>query len=145
MHPQIHRDGPGTCPICGMALEPEQPSLDDVANPELIDFTRRTWVAGVLSVPLLAISMLAEMLGLHFVPPAWSPWIQLGLTAPIVLWAGWPFFVRAWTSVVTRHLNMFTLVALGVGGGVLLQLGGDRRAGHRPCDLSHARGGAGLL
>mgnify|MGYP005990540227 CR=1 FL=1 len=122
MHPQIHRDGPGTCPICGMALEPEQPSLDDVANPELIDFTRRTWVAGVLSVPLLAISMLAEMLGLHFVPPAWSPWIQLGLTAPIVLWAGWPFFVRAWTSVVTRHLNMFTLVALGVGAAFFYSL-----------------------
>jgi Cu+-exporting ATPase len=105
-----------------MALEPEQPSLDDVANPELIDFTRRTWVAGVLSVPLLAISMLAEMLGLHFVPPAWSPWIQLGLTAPIVLWAGWPFFVRAWTSVVTRHLNMFTLVALGVGAAFFYSL-----------------------
>lgn len=122
MHPQIHRDGPGTCPICGMALEPEQPSLDDVANPELIDFTGRTWVAGVLSVPLLAISMLAEMLGLHFVPPAWSPWIQLGLTAPIVLWAGWPFFVRAWTSVVTRHLNMFTLVALGVGAAFFYSL-----------------------
>ncbi|WP_081469550.1 heavy metal translocating P-type ATPase [Sphingomonas sp. PAMC 26617] len=119
MHPQIHRDGPGTCPICGMALEPEQPSLDDAPNPELVDFTRRTWVAGVLSVPLLAISMLAEMLGVHFVPPAWSPWIQLALTAPIVLWAGWPFFVRGWTSVVTRHLNMFTLVALGVGAAFL--------------------------
>lgn len=119
MHPQIRRDRPGTCPICGMALEPEQPSLDDAPNPELIDFTRRTWVAGVLSVPLLAISMLAEMLGVHFVPPAWSPWIQLALTAPIVLWAGWPFFVRGWTSVVTRHLNMFTLVALGVGAAFL--------------------------
>ncbi|MES2021885.1 MAG: heavy metal translocating P-type ATPase [Pseudomonadota bacterium] len=122
MHPQIHRDGPGTCPICGMALEPEQPSLDDAPNPELVDFTRRAWVAGILSVPLLALSMLAEMLGVHFVPPAWSPWIQLALTAPIVLWAGWPFFVRGGTSLVTHHLNMFTLVALGVGAAFLYSL-----------------------
>src|SRR4051812_5309020 len=69
MHPQIRRDGPGHCPICGMALEPEAPSLDDAPNPELVDFTRRFWVAAVLSVPLLAISMLAEMLGLQFLPP----------------------------------------------------------------------------
>ena len=115
MHPQIRREGPGTCPICGMALEPEEPSLDDAPNPELIDFTRRTWVAAALIVPLLAISMVAEMLGVPFVPPAISPWVQLALTAPIVLWAGWPFFRRGWTSIVTRHLNMFTLVSIGVG------------------------------
>jgi P-type Cu+ transporter len=115
MHPQIRRDGPGTCPICGMALEPEEPSLSDSPNPELVDFTRRTWVAAVLAVPLLAISMVAEMLGIHFVPPTWSPWVQLALTAPIVLWAGWPFFQRGWTSIVTWHLNMFTLVSIGVG------------------------------
>jgi Cu+-exporting ATPase len=115
MHPQIRRDGPGTCPICGMALEPEEPSLADAPNPELVDFTRRTWVAAVLAVPLLAISMVAEMLGMHFVPPAISPWVQLALTAPIVLWAGWPFFQRGWTSIVTWHLNMFTLVSIGVG------------------------------
>ena len=115
MHPEIRRDGPGTCPICGMALEPEEPSLDDAPNPELVDFTRRTWVAAVLAVPLLAISMVAEMLGMDFVPPTWSPWVQLALTAPIVLWAGWPFFQRGWTSIATWHLNMFTLVAIGVG------------------------------
>jgi len=115
MHPEIRRDGPGTCPICGMALEPEEPSLDDAPNPELVDFTRRTWVAALLAVPLLAISMVAEMLGMHFVPPTWSPWVQLALTAPIVLWAGWPFFQRGWTSIATWHLNMFTLVAIGVG------------------------------
>ncbi|MEO5866979.1 MAG: heavy metal translocating P-type ATPase [Sphingomonas sp.] len=115
MHPQIRREGPGTCPICGMALEPEEPSLDDAPNPELIDFTRRAWVAGALSVPLLAISMVAEMLGVQFVPPAINPWAQLALTAPIVLWAGWPFFQRGWTSILTRHLNMFTLVSIGVG------------------------------
>ena len=75
MHPQIRQEGPGTCPICGMALEPEAPSLDDAPNPELVDFTRRTWVAGILTVPLLAVSMIAELLGVHFVPPAASPWV----------------------------------------------------------------------
>jgi len=94
MHPQIRRTGPGTCPICGMALEPEEPSLDDGPNPELVDFTRRTWVAAFLTAPLLAISMVAEMLGIHGVPPAFNPWAQLALTTPIVLWAGRPFFER---------------------------------------------------
>lgn len=115
MHPQIRRDGPGTCPICGMALEPEEPSLDDKPNPELVDFTRRTGVAAALTVPLLAISMVAEIFGVQFVPPAINLWAQLALTAPIVLWAGLPFFQRGWTSIVTRHLNMFTLVSIGVG------------------------------
>jgi len=115
MHPEIRQEGPGTCPICGMALEPEEPSLDDGPNPELVDFTRRTWVAGLLTVPLLAISMVAEMLDLQFIPPGINPWVQLALTAPIVLWAGRPFFERGWASLRTRHLNMFTLVAIGVG------------------------------
>jgi len=122
MHPQIRQEGPGTCPICGMALEPEEPSLDDGPNPELVDFTRRLWVAGVLAVPLLAISMVAEMLGVHMVSPAASPWVQLALTAPIVLWAGLPFFQRGWTSLRTRHLNMFTLISIGVGAAFLYSL-----------------------
>ncbi len=122
MHPQIRRDGPGTCPICGMALEPEAPSLDDGPNPELVDFTRRTWVAGALTVPLLAVSMLPEMLGVDVLPEAISPWGQLALTAPIVLWAGWPFFERGWMSLRTRHLNMFTLVSIGVGAAFLYSL-----------------------
>ena len=122
MHPEIRQEGPGTCPICGMALEPEEPSLDDGPNPELVDFTRRTWVAGVLTVPLLMVSMVAEMLGVHFVPPAWNPWVQLALAAPIVLWAGWPFFERGWASIRTRHLNMFTLIAIGVGAAFLYSL-----------------------
>jgi Cu+-exporting ATPase len=115
MHPEIRRDGPGTCPICGMALEPEEPSLDDAPNPELVDFTRRVWVAGALTVPLLAVSMVAEMLGVALVPAAWNPWVQLVLAAPVVLWAGLPFFHRGWTSIVTWRLNMFTLVSIGVG------------------------------
>ncbi|MBN8815967.1 MAG: heavy metal translocating P-type ATPase [Sphingomonas sp.] len=115
MHPEIRRNGPGTCPICGMALEPEEPSLDDAPNPELVDFTRRVWVAGALTLPLLAVSMVAEALGLALVPAAWNPWVQLLLAAPVVLWAGLPFFQRGWTSIVTWRLNMFTLVSIGVG------------------------------
>ena len=115
MHPEIRQQGPGTCPICGMALEPEEPSLDDAPNPELIDFTRRWWVSAALAVPLLILTMGTEFLGLRLVDPAYSPWIQLLLTAPIVLWAGSPFFTRGWTSIVTRKLNMFTLIAIGVG------------------------------
>ncbi len=122
MHPHIRQDGPGTCPICGMALEPEEPSLDDAPNPELVDFTRRLWVAGVLTIPLLVVSMLAEMLGVHVVSATASPWVQFALTAPIVLWAGSPFFVRGWQSIRTRHLNMFTLIAIGVGAGFLYSL-----------------------
>jgi P-type Cu+ transporter len=98
MHPEIRQEGAGTCPICGMALEPEEPSLDDAPNPELVDFTRRFWVSGVLAVPLLIVSMIAEMLGLQIVSPTASPWVQLALTAPIVLWAGKPFFERGWAS-----------------------------------------------
>ena len=115
MHPEIRREGPGTCPICGMALEPEEPSAEDAPNPELVDFTRRVWVAGVLCIPLLIVSMGADMFGLRIVPPTLSPWVQLVLAAPIVLWAGWPFFERGWMSLKTRHLNMFTLVSIGVG------------------------------
>jgi len=122
MHPQIRRDGPGTCPICGMALEPEEPSLDAAPNPELVDFTRRLWVSGVLTLPLLAISMGAEMLGIRLVDPNWSPWVQLLLTAPIVLWGGLPFFERGWASLKTRHYNMFTLIAIGVGAAFTYSL-----------------------
>lgn len=122
MHPQIRQQGPGTCPICGMALEPEEPSLENEPNPELIDFTRRWWVSAALAVPLLILTMGTEFLGLHLVPPAYSPWIQLVLTAPIVLWAGWPFFTRGWTSVVTLKLNMFTLIAIGVGAAFFYSL-----------------------
>ncbi len=115
MHPEIRQEGPGTCPICGMALEPEAPTLDDGPNPELVDFTRRLKVSAVLAVPLLLLSMGAEMLGLHLVPMGWSAWVQLLLSAPIVLWAGRPFFERGWASLGSRHYNMFTLIMIGVG------------------------------
>ena len=122
MHLEVRRDGPGSCPICGMALEPEAPSLDDAPNPELVDFTRRFWVSAALSVPLLFLTMGSDLLGLHLVSAAISPWLQLSLAAPIVLWAGAPFFVRGWTSLKTRHLNMFTLISIGVGAAFLYSL-----------------------
>jgi P-type Cu+ transporter len=122
MHPEIRQAGPGSCPICGMALEPEAPSLDDAPNPELVDFTKRLWVAGVLSIPLLLLSMGAEMFGLHLVSMLASPWVQLALTAPIVLWAGRPFFERGWASLFTGHLNMFTLISIGVGAAFAYSL-----------------------
>ena len=122
MHPEIRRDAPGPCPICGMALEPEEPSLDDGPSPELVDFTRRFWVSAVLAVPLLILTMGTDLLGLRLVAPAISPWLQLALSAPIVLWAGWPFFERGWASLKTRRLNMFTLIAIGVGAAFLYSL-----------------------
>ena len=118
MHPQIVRDGPGSCPICGMALEPMTPSGGEGANPELRDMTRRFWIGVALSVPLLAIAM-----GEHVVKPALDSligpgaavWVQLVLATPAVLWCGGPFFRRGWASVVNRRLNMFSLIALGTG------------------------------
>jgi Cu+-exporting ATPase len=105
-----------------MALEPAAPSLNDAPNPELVDFTRRLWLAGVLAVPLLVIGMGAQMLGLGLLNPTISPWVQLVLTAPIVLWAGLPFFQRGWASLRTGHLNMFTLIAIGVGAAFFYSL-----------------------
>ena len=115
MHAQIRQDGPGTCPICGMALEPESPSLDDAPNPELIDFTRRFWVAAALALPLFVLAMGTDMLGWHLLPMRTMSFVQLALATPVVLWAGLPFFERALQSLRTRNLNMFTLIGLGVG------------------------------
>ncbi|WP_083819119.1 heavy metal translocating P-type ATPase [Komagataeibacter oboediens] len=122
MHPQIRQDHPGSCPICGMALEPEEPSDADMPNPELVDFSRRLWGASILAVPLVVIAMAADMGGLAFFDGGLTNWIQLALTAPIVLWAGWPFLERGWMSLRTRHLNMFTLIMLGVGAGFLYSI-----------------------
>ena len=116
MHPEIVRDGPGACPICGMALEPMTPSAAEGPNPELADMTRRFWIGLVLTLPIFALEMGAHVLGLeHLLPKQTNNWIQFALAAPVVLWAGWPFFDRGWTSVVNRSLNMFTLIAMGVG------------------------------
>ena len=115
MHPEVRQVGPGACPICGMALEPEQVSLDDAPDPELIDMTRRFWIALALTLPVFALEMGSHLGLMHLVPPMWSNWISLVLATPVVLWAGAPFFVRGWRSLVTRNLNMFTLIAMGTG------------------------------
>lgn len=114
MHPQIRQNDPGSCPICGMALEPETVTLETGNNHELKDMTRRMWIAAALSVPVAVLAM-----GMHFglgrlVPMNVSLWIQLILATPVALWCGWPFIARGWASIVSRNLNMFTLIALGV-------------------------------
>jgi len=117
MHPEIMRDQPGDCPICGMALEATTVTLEEEENPELVDMTRRFWVGGVLTVPLVFVAM-GEFLGISFewlATPRTLSWLELVLATPVVLWGGWPFFVRAWQSVVNRSLNMFTLIGLGTG------------------------------
>ena len=115
MHPEIRQVGPGTCPICGMGLEPAEPTLEEGPNPELVDMTRRFWVSAALSVPLLAIAMGGELFGWHPLPMRSSVWLQLALATPVVLWGAFPFFRRGWSSLVSRNLNMFTLISLGVG------------------------------
>ena len=116
MHPEIRQVGPGSCPICGMALEPEIATAETGPNPELVDMTRRFWIGLVLSLPVLALEMGGHLTNLHMLlGKTLSNWIQFALATPVVLWAGWPFFVRAWQSVVTRNLNMFTLIAMGTG------------------------------
>jgi len=116
MHPQIRQIGPGSCPICGMALEPEVASLDAAPNPELADMTRRFWIGGVLTLPAFVLEMGGHLVGGHgLIDQTLSNWIQLVFATPVVIWAGWPFFVRGWQSMVTRNLNMFTLIAMGTG------------------------------
>jgi Cu+-exporting ATPase len=116
MHPEIRQVGPGSCPICGMALEPEMVSSDTGPNPELADMTRRFWIGLALTLPVFALEMGGHLTGLHqWLGQQTSNWIQLLLATPVVLWAGWPFFERGWASLRTRNLNMFTLIAMGTG------------------------------
>ena len=112
MHPEVRQHGPGNCPKCGMALEPEMPTLDERPNPELVNMTRRFWVSCALSIPLLVLAM-GDMVGFTPLSPGPRTWTELVLAAPVVAWAGWPFFVRGWDSVRNRSLNMFTLIAIG--------------------------------
>ena len=116
MHPEVRQVGPGSCPICGMALEPLLVTAEARPNHELIDMTRRFWIGLALSLPVVALEMGAHLVGLdHLVPQRTSNWLQMLLATPVVLWCGWPFFVRGWQSLVTRNLNMFTLIAIGTG------------------------------
>src|SRR5205807_866944 len=118
MHPEIVRAEPGSCPICGMALEPRTVTAADEENPELHDMTRRFWVSAVLTAPLLAIAMAAMIWPValqRILPSSALPWFEFALATPVVLWGGWPFFQRFWTSLVNRSPNMFTLIGLGTG------------------------------
>ncbi len=116
MHPEIIRDRAGSCPICGMALEPLTPMAQTGPNPELADMTRRFWIALALALPVFVIEMGGHLLGAHrWLDQQTSHWIQFALATPVVLWAGWPFFERGWASLISRHLNMFTLIAMGTG------------------------------
>ena len=142
MHPQIRQVGPGNCPICGMALEPEVASLDAPPNPELADMTRRFWVGLALSIPPVVLEMGGHLVGSHgWVDQTLSNWIQLVFSTPVVLWSGWPFFVRGWQSLVTRNLNMFTLIAMGTGVAYVYSLIGTVAPGIFPATF-RGHGGA---
>ena len=125
MHPEIRQEGPGSCPICGMALEPLVVTANVQPNHELTDMTRRFWIGLALSAPVFVLEMGGHVpwLGLHhIVPPGVSAWIQFALSTPVVLWVGFPFFQRAWASILNRSLNMFSLIALGTGAAYLYSL-----------------------
>jgi Cu+-exporting ATPase len=125
MHPQIRQPEPGSCPICGMALESVTTGEDTGPSPELLDMTRRFWIGTALAVPVVILEMGAHLPGLnlhHFVSPQLAIWVQFLLATPVVLWAGWPFFVRGWASARNRSLNMFSLIALGIGTAYLYSL-----------------------
>ncbi|MDZ4840647.1 MAG: heavy metal translocating P-type ATPase [Hyphomicrobium aestuarii] len=136
MHPEIRQNGPGSCPICGMALEPETISSDTGTNPELTDMTRRLWVGLTLALPVFVLEMGGHLTGLHqWIGQQTSNWIQFVLATPVVLWAGWPFYERAWTSIKTMNLNMFTLIAMGTGVAWLYSIVGTFLPGAFPAAM----------
>ncbi|MGH1450742.1 MAG: heavy metal translocating P-type ATPase [Pseudomonadaceae bacterium] len=123
MHPEIRQQGPGDCPICGMGLEPEEVSLNDGPSAELTDMTRRFWIGLVLALPVFILEMGGHLFAIdHILSPQISNWIQLLLATPVVVYCGWPFFVRGWKSVLTRNLNMFTLISIGTGVALFYSL-----------------------
>ena len=146
MHPEIIRDKPGNCPICGMALEPLIATSDDTANPELIDMTRRLWIGTALTLPLLAI-MISDLIPshpLHDLSGRGLGWLEFALATPVVLWAGWPFFERGWSSIVHRSLNMFTLIAIGTGSAYLYSVIAVVAPDIFPASFRDAQGDLGL-
>ena len=142
MHPDVVRDEPGSCPECGMALEARAATAEEPPNPELADMTRRAWVGAIVGFPVFGLAM-AEMIGGAGVVPlsrAASNWIQLACAVPVVLWAGWPFFARAWASVVNRSPNMFTLIGLGVGAAFLYSAAATIAPGSFPAGFRMGEG-----
>ncbi len=148
MHPQVRQTKSGACPLCGMGLQPEVTSLgDDAPNPELVDFTRRFWVGTILTVPLLALTMgplvgltlFKQLLGDHALP-----WVELALATPVVLWSGWPFFQRGYTSFRTLNLNMFSLIAMGVGASFTFSVVGVVAPQIFPAAFRDANGNIGI-
>ena len=148
MHPEVRQVGPGSCPICGMALEPETITLEEEDTSELDDMSRRFWVSAVLTVPLVVFAMLRHLPAAHSLFPhnllAWAPWIELALATPVVLWGGWPFFVRARQSVANRSLNMFTLIGLGVAVAYLYSIVATLVPGLFPASFRDASGHVGV-
>ena len=141
MHPEIRQMGPGNCPICGMALEPVVATAEAGESPELRDMTRRFWVGLLLTLPVFVLEMGAHLVELHrVIRPQTSNWIQLLFATPVVLWAGWPFFVRGWASVRNRSLNMFTLIAMGTGAAWLYSMVGTIAPGLFPIEFRTADG-----
>src|SRR5512134_514875 len=147
MHPQIRQEGPGSCPICGMALEPLVAAEEEGPDPELVDMTRRFWISLVLTLPLL-VGVMGDMIPgepiRHLIPPRALAWGQLVLATPVVLWGGWPFFVRGFTSIVNLSLNMFTLIALGVGVAYVYSVVGAVAPGLFPASFRTHGGEVGL-
>jgi Cu+-exporting ATPase len=144
MHPQIQQIGPGSCPICGMALEPTVVTAEAGPNAELADMTRRFWIGLALALPVFGLEMGSHVPGLGFVPMRISVWVQFALATPVVLWAGWPFFVRAWASVRSLNLNMFTLIALGTAAAYLDSLAATFFPGWFPTGFRGADGTVGV-
>ncbi len=141
MHPEIRQEGPGSCPICGMALEPETVTADTGPNAELTDMTQRFWFGLALTLPVFALEMGGHLTGLHqWLGQQTSNWVQLVLATPVVVWAGWPFFERGWASLRTRNLNMFTLIAMGTGVAWVFSLVGTIFPGAFPTAMRGADG-----
>src|SRR5262245_8749744 len=142
MHPEVVSDRPGSCPKCGMALEPRTVAVEEGPNPELVDMSRRFWVGLALSLPVFVLAMADMIPGrpLGFLDMRVVNWVQLALTTPVVLWCGWPFFERAWASVLHRSPNMFTLIALGVGAAYLYSLAATVAPGLFPAGFRTAVG-----
>ena len=143
MHPEIVRDQPGSCPICGMALEPRVATgVHAEDDSELRSMQRRFWIGVALSIPLLALSMggMASNSAFHNLPAGWMEWLQMALATPVVLWGGWPFFQRGWNSIINRHLNMFTLIAIGTGAAYIFSVIATLAPGLFPASFLGHRG-----